>query len=925
MREHAGKQSSKHAGNGGTPTGSSKGKPLPGRLCIYLGYAPGSGKTYAMLDDAREQYQRRTDVVIGHIESPVPAETARLVSGLPALAPQEIAQERLLLNEFDLDAALNRQPALIVIDQLAHSNTEGARNKKRYQDIEELLLAGIDVYTTLNVWHLESLSDSLGPLLQMEKVEPVPDAVFDQADQIRLIDIEPEALLERMQSGLREGEREGYGAGDGAGEREGYGAAAAPGMHADHPLYTRESLQLLRELALRKAADRISQANQQESPTMPGQGLRAKWLVAISAAPTAAALIRWTAQAAAAFHAPWAAVHVETGQSDARSAAHKRAVRSHLELAERLGAQVVTLSGYEPAEVIAEYAELSGFSHIVIGKNPSRRIRFSFLETGFEERLIARLPTAQLHILPDSGTNELYAPEPERRFTARLQLSWGDSLKTVGLLVLATLLSLLLNSFAITDHVIMLYILSVLVISRTTSGYVYGLAGSVLSVLAYNYLFTEPRYTFLAVQAGYPITFIIMLLVAVITSALTVRIKTQAKLAVERERRTEVLYEINKKLLMTRGLEAIVDLTNEYLVRLFERSVIFYTEDPLGPARHPGILRQSLVEPQADFLQSADERDVAHWVFVNQKQAGAGTDTHGQARALYVPVTVMGHVLGVLGVSSASASGSKPLSQANRFFLRLLASQVAMALERQALSDEQRRILIEAAQEKMRSNLLRAISHDLRTPLTGISGASSVILENRGTLDEETERRLLVDIREDALWLIRMVENLLSVTRIHEGTAHVVKSPEAVEEIVAEAIGRIRVRFPQAAIQVKVPDEFLLVPMDGTLIEQVLMNLVENAIKHSRTDSPVEVEVWKSEDVVEFWVKDHGEGVPVEQLPHLFDSLAEVQMNNADSARGMGIGLSICMSIVKAHDGKMEAWNSPDGGAVFRFTLPFGD
>lgn len=896
-------------------TGASKGKLLPGKLCIYLGYAPGSGKTYAMLDDAREQYLRGADVVIGHIETPVPAETAKLASSLPALVPQEIAQERLLLGEFDLDAALNRQPALIVIDQLAHSNTEGARNKQRYQDIEELLLAGIDVYTTLNIWHLESLGDSLGPLLRMDKVEPVPDAVFDQADQIRLIDIEPEALLERMRGGRPEVEGEG--------EHEGTGAAAVPGMHADHPLYTRESLQLLRELALRKAADRISQANQQESPTLPGQGLRAKWLVAISAAPSAAALIRWTAQAASAFHAPWAAVHVETGQSGSRSAAHKRAVRSHLELAERLGAQIVTLSGYEPAEAVAEYAELSGFSHIVIGKKPSRRIRFSFLETGFEERLIARLPTAQLHILPDSGTNELYAPEPERRFTARLQLSWSDSLKTVGLLVLATLLSLLLRSFAITDHVIMLYILSVLVISRTTSGYVYGLVGSVLSVLAYNYLFTEPRYTFLAVQAGYPITFIIMLLVAVITSALTVRIKTQAKLAVERERRTEVLYEINKKLLMTRGLQAIVDLTNETLVRLFERSVIFYTEDPLGPGKHLGVVRQSPLEPQADFLQSADERDVAHWVFVNQKQAGAGTDTHGQARALYVPVAVMGHVLGVLGVSaSVSASGSKPLSQANRFFLRLLASQVAMALERQALSDEQRRIVIEAAQEKMRSNLLRAISHDLRTPLTGISGASSVILENRGTLDEETERRLLVDIREDALWLIRMVENLLSVTRIHDGTAHVVKSPEAVEEIVAEAIGRIRVRFPQAAIQVKVPDEFLLVPMDGTLIEQVLINLVENAIKHSRTESPVEVEVWKGEDAVEFRVKDHGEGVPAEQLPHLFDSLAEVQLKNADSARGMGIGLSICMSIVKAHEGKMEAWNNPDGGAVFRFSLP---
>lgn len=903
MREYAGKQAGKHAGNGGEPFRSAKGKPLPGRLCIYLGYAPGSGKTYAMLDDAREQYLRGADVVIGHVELPVPPQTSKLVNGLPALTPKEIEPERLLLGEFDLDAALNRKPALIVIDQLAHTNTEGARNKKRYQDIEELLLAGIDVCTTLDVWHLESLRDSLEPLLQLEITETVPDAVFDQADQIRLIDLEPEALLERMKEGLGEGE------------------APDPDEDIDSRLlYSRENLQLLRELALRKAADRISHANQLESPTAPAQGLRAKWLVCVSPASSAVRNIRWTAQAAAAFHAPWTAVYVETRESSDRSDGLKRAVRSHLELAERLGAQIVTLSGYEPAEVVAEYAELSGFSHIVIGKNPGRRVRFGFREPDFEERLIARLPAAQLHILPESQTPEPYTVEPEKRFAAAtVNLSWTDTWKTLGFLTAATLLSLFLRSFAITDHVIMFYILSVLVISRTTSGYVYGLAGSVLSVLAFNFLFTEPRFTFSAVQAGYPITFIIMLLVAVITSALTARIKTQAKLAVERERRTEVLYEINKKLLMTRGLDSIVQLTADYLVRLFERSVIFYTEDPLGVAKHQGALQQSPAEPDSGFLRSPEERDVAHWVFVNQKQAGAGTETHGQANAYYVPVAVMDQVLGVLGVSSA---GGRPLNQGNRFFLRMIASQVAMALERQALSDEQRRILVEAAQEKMRSNLLRAISHDLRTPLTGISGASSAILESGGTLDQETEHRLLVDIREDALWLIRMVENLLSVTRIHDGTAHVVKSPEAVEEIVAEAIGRIRARFPAESIQVKVPEEFLLVPMDGTLIEQVLMNLMENAIKHSRTDSPVEVEVRKRADTVEFEVKDHGEGVPVDRLPHLFDSLTEMQMASADSTRGMGIGLSICMSIVKAHDGKLEAWNNPDGGAVFRFTLP---
>ena len=487
----------------------------------------------------------------------------------------------------------------------------------------------------------------------------------------------------------------------------------------------------------------------------------------------------------------------------------------------------------------------------------------------------------------------------------------------MGLLTAATVLSLGLRRLDIGDqNIIMAYILSVLIISRITTGHVYGVIASVISVLAFNFFFTEPYYTFNTIQAGYSVTFLIMLLAALITSTLTVRIKTQASLAVQRERRTEVLYEINKKLLITRGLEQIVALTNEYIVNLFGRSVVFFAADPeLGD---DGSMMQGTGDVDGSVLNSADEKAVAHWVFLNQKRAGAGTDTLMGASAFYMPVISQGKVLAVLGISCLKGT----LDHNTRLFLRMIASQVAMSLERQRLSDEQRSIIVEAEKEKMRSNLLRAIAHDLRTPLAGILGASSAIRDNKNTLDEKTCEKLNGDIQEEAQWLLRMVENLLSVTRINESASKVTKSPEAAEEVIAEAVGRIKKRFPQRKMIVRVPDELLEVPMDGTLIAQVLINLLENAIKHSTDDSFVEVILKKTGENAMFQVLDHGKGIADEDYPYLFTSYVPNGNKSSDSSRGMGIGLSICMTIIKAHNGTMEAYNRLEGGAVFQFSLP---
>jgi two-component system sensor histidine kinase KdpD len=883
-------------------------KPLPehsdynkinhrGHLKIFFGYAAGVGKTYAMLDDAQVQFHNGMDVIVGSIKHTTSHETMKLLNGLPTLPSKAITDKNDRLKEFDLDAALERKPRLILVDELAHSNLPGVRNKKRYQDIEELLNAGIDVYTTVNVQHIESLNDIVQEITHVYVKETVPDYIFDHADKVKLIDIEPDELLRRLELGgimdLEEKESQ------------------------SENFLTKENLRLLREVAMRKAADRISHNNQNEG--MPSDRItNTKILVCISSSPSSARCIRFTARMAEAFHSPWVVVYVENSENEMLSEELKKSFQANVELAEQLGAEIATLNGNDIAVTVAQYAKLSGITNIVIGKSRNKKTIKSLFEEDLEDRLISLLDNTEIHIIPDSNSKTKFKKYKKNSNIQSLYFSWVDVFKTISVLVITTLISILFAQFDMRNqNFIMLYILSILIISRVTTGYMYGIIASILCVIIDNFFFMEPYYSLDVFQGDYPITFFVMLLTALITSTMTVRIKVQAEFSQDREQRIEVLYEINKRLLITRGLENIVNLTNEYITKLFGRSIIFYISDPV--TGEGGILMQSSEDTDTGYLLSSEESAVAHWVFVNQKRAGAGTDTFMEAGAYYMPVISQGNVLGVIGVSCINRNN---LNQNNRAFLRRIASLVAMALERQRLSDEQRTILIETEKEKMRSNLLRAISHDLRTPLTGILGASSAILENKEALDTETKEKLISHIKDDSQWLIRMVENLLSVTRINEDTANVTKTPEAAEEIVAEAISRIRKRFPDHKINVSVPEELLMVPMDGTLIEQVIINLIENAIKHSGDDTIIEVTLKKENEMAVFEVSDNGEGISDQDFPYLFESYVPNGKRTSDSSRGMGIGLSICMSIVKAHQGKMDAYNQKEGGAVFRFTLP---
>ena len=777
-----------------------------GRLKIFFGYAAGVGKTYAMLDEARELLKCGVDVVIGYIEPHTRPETTHLAEGLPHLPPQIIPYRNMTLREFDLDAALARKPQLILVDELAHTNAEGVRNRKRYQDVEELLNAGIDVFTTVNVQHIESLNDIVENITKVRVQETVPDAIFERADKIKLVDVEPDELLRRFEAGKvyhpEQAER------------------------ARRNFFVIENLRLLREIALRKAADRIGFDNQ--TGRAAEKMANTKLLVCIGPSPSSARCIRWAVRAAEAFHAQWSALYVETQDSEYFSKEQQTVLRANMDLAAKLGAEIVTISGTDIAVSVAEYARLSGITNIVVGKSRRHNALQKLFQTDFEDRLIELLPSIEVHIVPDLPARRTSSEQMQRRQREHIHITALDTVKSLGILLAATLLSFLLRRLHIGDqNIIMVYILSVLVISRATLGYLYGVVSSILSVVLFNFFFVEPLYTFTALEPGYSVTFLIMLIVALVTSALTIRIKVEARLAVQKERRTEVLYEINKRLLSTRGLMNIVNLTNETLVTLFNRSVVFYTQIPEDGSNGTALTVTNDIDETV--FHSSDEKAVAHWVFINQKRAGSGTDTLMGANAFYMPLISQGRVLAVWGISCKK----NPLDHNNRLFLRMISSQVAMALERQHLSDEQRAILVESELEKVRGTLLRAISHDLRTPLSGILGASSAILENRDALSSDTKEKLVANIQEESQWLIRMVENLLSVTRLDENAANLKKQPEAAEEVVADAVGRIRKRFPARIIHVSVPEDYLEAPMDGTLIAQVLINLLENAVKFS--------------------------------------------------------------------------------------------
>lgn len=867
-----------------------------GKLKIFFGYAAGVGKTYAMLEAAHHAKEMGVDVVAGYIEPHVRPETLALLDGLEQLPNKEIPYKNITLREFDLDGALARKPQLILVDELAHTNAAGSRHRKRYQDIEELLRAGISVYTTVNVQHLESLNDVVASITGIAVAERLPDRIFDRADQVEVVDIEPADLLERLKEGKIYRPNQ-----------------AARAM--DH-FFTLKNLAALREIALRRTADRLNRAAD------TGVGTKAKSsehiLVCLSGAPSNANVIRTAARMAEAFRSSFTALFVETSDFKDMSDDNRSRLRANLRLAEELGARIATVYGDDTPLQIAEYARASGVTKIVLGRSNNKRF-FWERSKNLVDRLNALAPDLDIHIIPD--TYPAYRA-PRKSWNLSERFTVKDALRTLVILAVCTMVGL---AFAYLDfseaNIIMIYQLGVLVVAMVTSGRLYSLAASILSILIFNFFFTVPLFTFHFNDKSYLATFLVMFLVAFLSSSLTTRIKRQARLASRQAYRTQVLLEASQTLQKAEGQEAILEAMAVQLRKLLERTALYYPVLPDGTLGQPRFFP---VEPTVDTgaYLGPDETAVASWVQKNNKHAGATTNTLPNAKCLYLAVRGEGSALAVAGIAIEECR--EPDAFEKNLMLAIV-DECGLVLEKELLGQEKHRVEEQAQQEALRANLLRAISHDLRTPLTAISGNAGILMENASVLDAAKRRQLYTSIYDDSMWLANLVENLLSVSRIENGTIRLKMEPELLEEVFQEALTHLDRKAKEHTITVELPDDMLMAKMDARLIVQVVINIVNNAIKYTPPGSHVQVSARKRGESVEVRIADGGPGISDEAKAKLFDMFYTANNARGDGRRGLGLGLSLCRSIVQAHGGSITVEDNYPKGAIFSFTLPLAE
>lgn len=867
-----------------------------GHLKIFFGYAKGVGKTYAMLQAAYAAKQRGIDVVAGYVEPHARPQTSELLYGLEQIPKLVVNDMGIVHKEFDLDAAIRRKPTLILIDELAHTNALGCRHAKRYQDVEELLKAGIDVYTTVNVQHIESLNDMVAAITGIMVTERVPDSVFDNAAQVELIDIEPQELLERLQSeNMYQEELDDI-------PTEGFSKI--------------ENLIALRELALRRCADRINMLSERARIRNGGEYHTDEHiLVCLSPAPSNMKIIRTAARMAQAFRGSFTALYVQTSDFAALDEENKSRLRSNMRLAQQLGAKIETVYGDDVPFQIAEFARLSGISKIVIGGSTVRR-KFIFGKPALTEKLISQAPNVDIHIIPDSTSEMVYKARKEKMKSEHL-FNMADMIKSLAMLTIASVIGFGFWKLGMSEsNIIMVYILGVLITSVITTHQIYSLINSIVSVIVFNFLFTEPRYTLLAYDKDYPITFITMFVAAFLTGSLAIRLKKQAAQAAQAAYRTKILFDTNQLLEGVKGKEQTITVTATQLIKLLNRDMIIYPaeKDTLAAPKFFAVSGEAAYE---EYL-SDKEKAVADWVLHNNKHAGATTDTLSDAKCLYLSIRTSNAVYGVIGI----VIQGKPLDSFENSILLSILGECALALENEKNAREKAEAALVAQKEQLRANLLRSISHDLRTPLTSISGNACNLLSNGEKFDTETKRQLYSDIYDDSLWLINLVENLLSVTRIEEGKLNIRMQAELLDEVISEALQHISRKKTEHRITFQPSEEFILVKVDARLIVQVMINIVDNAIKYTQKGSEIMISTRKQQDKAVVCIADNGPGVPDDMKSLVFEMFYSGAKNIADSRRSLGLGLSLCKSIVNAHGGELTLSDNIPHGAVFTFTLP---
>ncbi len=881
-------------------------KAARGKLKIFFGATAGVGKTYAMLEEARALKARGVDIVVGYVEPHGRPETEALLEGFEQQPYLQVGYRGATLRDFDLDAALARRPRLVLVDELAHSNPVDGypmpRHPKRWQDIEELLEAGIDVYTTVNVQHLESLNDVVSGITGARMQETVPDRVFESADEVELIDTPPDELLERLHAGKV--------------------YVPEQARRATENFFRKGNLIALRELALRTTADRVDAAMREYRDD---EGIRATWaagerlLVAVGPYEDAERLVRAGKRTALSLHADWIVVYVETPKLLRLPEIERNRRIAVLRLAESLGAEAVTLGGSSVGEEIANYARARNVTRILIGR-PRRALWRRLLRPSTYGELLAKTEDIDIQVVARSGDAALArnpflartraylgAPQPSAK------RRWPGYAWAIGATIAATSLGALMAPAFAETNIVMVYLLAVAVVA-TRFGRGPAVTASVLGVAAFDFFFVPPKLTFSVSDVQYLVTFAILLIVALLISNLNASVRLQANVAAHRERRTAVLYAMSRELATTRGPEKLARVAVRHISEVFESQAVALLPDDAGRLRYPGG------ESIAGSLHGADLA-VAQWAYDHAQPAGLGTDNLPGTQALYLPLPGTAQGLGVLGVLPANPR--RVLLPEQFHLLETFAGQLALALERSKLAGEAERARLDAETEGVRNALLASISHDLRTPLATILGASSSLAEPPASMSEEARRDLARTVAEEARRMSEVVAKVLDLARLQAGATRVNADWHPVGEVVGSALARLSDRLAGPRIATRLPTAPALARFDATLLEQVLVNLFENAIRHTPRDSRIDVAVERRGDTLEFTIADDGPGIPSGEERRIFDKFQRGSVG-AGSA-GAGLGLAICKVIVEAHGGEIWAENIPAGGAMFRFTLPQGD
>lgn len=858
-----------------------------GKLKIFFGAAPGVGKTYAMLEAARKRREEGVDIMVGIVETHGRKETEALLDGLDIL-PRRIHFHRgRNLQEFDIDAAIARNPSLIIVDELAHTNAPESRHKKRWQDVQELLHAGISVYTTVNVQHLESLNDIVRQITGVIVRETLPDSFLERADEIELIDLPPDDLLQRL--------------------KEGKVYIPEQAEKAMEHFFRKGNLIALRELSLRRTAERV---NEQMESYRRDAGVRDIWpaseriMVCIGPNPRSIRLIRAARRMAAGLRAEWIAVHVEAPSYIKPSRDDLKTLAEHMRLAESLGAQTVTLTGQKASEEILHYARERNIGRIIVGKPTHPRWKDKLLGSPLDE------------IVRGSGDIEIYVitgdsadpPATSRTRTPPAKINPQEWYWSFGMLALSTVLAGLMFPYFDRTDIAMIYLLGI-VITSTKTGRWPALVATLLSVGAFDFFFVPPYFTFAVSDIRFVVTFGVMFIVAYVITQLTLQIREQAEASRKRERNTAALYALSRKLARERKKDRIFNVAAKNIGDVFHSQVVFLILDERGELAVSETRTGS-------FAVDKKEWSVAHWVFDNRHAAGLGTDTLSGAKALYLPMVASSGVVGVVGVlpeSPKTVFGTEDIH-----FLESFVNQTAMALERIMLAKEAHEERLKAETQNIRNTFLSSVSHDLRSPLAVVAGAASTLLEKDASLDPSDRQELLKTIHEETDRLERIIRNVLNLTRLESGAISVHKEWQPLEEIIGVVLNRLSDRLKDRPLELKIPPDLPLIPFDTLLMEQVLSNLMENALRHTPPDTPMEITVTQQQSDVMIEIADRGPGIPVQEEEAIFGKFTR----STHTRMGAGIGLSICRAIITAHGGRIWVENRPGGGAVFRFVIP---